>query len=115
MTGKTVFPSQPALVDIREAVLTYAETASDRVVSDFLMALEDAYRFISSNPAAGSPRYAHQLNISGLRGWRLRRFPFIAFYIEGKNRIDVIRVLHAHRDIAASLWNLPDDQSATDP
>jgi toxin ParE1/3/4 len=49
----------------------------------------------------GSPRYEHLL--PGLRFWKLRRFPYLVFYVEQVNSVDVPRVLHAARDIAALL------------
>jgi toxin ParE1/3/4 len=47
------------------------------------------------------------LDIPGLRSWPLRRFPYVIFYIEQENHIDVWRVLHARRDIPA-LMQQPD-------
>jgi toxin ParE1/3/4 len=110
MTDKTVIPTEPALRDVREAVLNYRDTASERVVSNFLAALEEAYRFVGANPAAGSPRYANLVDLPDIRGWSLRRFPYIVFYVEREARIEVVRVLHGHRDIAASLRQPSNDQ-----
>ena len=50
---------------------------------------------------AGSPRYAHELNLPGLRFWPLTRFPYLVFYFEHDNYVDVWRVLHQQRDIPA--------------
>lgn len=60
-------------------------------------------RGIRLRPGAGSPRYAHALDLPGLRFRRCGRFPFLDFYMEYEDRIDIWRVLHAHRDISASL------------
>ena len=65
----------------------------------FIDALERAYAHISRNPSTGSPRYAHELNLPGLRSWPLTHYPFLVFYIEQSDHIDVWRVLHGHRDI----------------
>ena len=51
----------------------------------------------------GSPRYAHQLAMSGLRTRLLRRFPFLIVYRDEHDHIDVWRVLHAQRDIPSQL------------
>jgi toxin ParE1/3/4 len=67
----------------------------------FVDALQDAYRVISVRPASGSPRYAHELDLPGLRSRRLVRFPYMIFYLERSDHIDVWRVLHVQRDIAS--------------
>jgi hypothetical protein len=56
----------------------------------------------SPHPASESPRSA-QLELSGLRVWPLKRFPDLVFYFEREDRIDVVRVLHGKRDLAAWL------------
>jgi toxin ParE1/3/4 len=68
---------------------------------DFVDALEKAYAHIGRQPATGSPRYAHELNLPGLRFWPLGRFPFLVFYFEQAGHMDVWRVLHGQRDIPA--------------
>jgi toxin ParE1/3/4 len=65
--------------------------------------LEKAYTHISRHPATGSQRYAHDLNLPGLRFWPLTRYPHSVFYIEKADHIDVWRVLHGQRDIPAWL------------
>jgi len=69
----------------------------------FIDAAEAAYARISRNPAIESPRYAHELNLPGLRVWGLSRYPFLVFYIGRPDHIDVWRVLHARRDIPVWL------------
>ena len=61
-------------------------------------ALEVSYTQISPQPAVGSPRYAHELNLPGLRFVVLRRYPFSVVYFERDDHIDVWRVLHAEWD-----------------
>lgn len=65
----------------------------------FVNALERAYGHIGRNAATGSPRYAHELAIPGLRSWPLGTYPFLVFYLEREDHIDVWRVLHTRRDI----------------
>jgi toxin ParE1/3/4 len=64
-------------------------------------ALEQACTHIGSHPASGSSRYAHELNLPGLRYWPLERYPHVLFYVERPGHIDVWRVLHGQRDIPA--------------
>ena len=66
-------------------------------------ALEDAYAVLARNPSIGTPRYAAELDIPGLRTWALPRFPYLICYAERQDRIDVWRVLHGRRDIPAHL------------
>ena len=48
---------------------------SDRAAQGFIDALEQAYAHIRRQPASGSPRYAHELLLPGLRFWRCTRYP----------------------------------------
>ena len=51
--------------------------------------------------AAGSPRYAHELDSPGLRFRPMGKFPYLVFNVEGEAEVDVWRVLHGARDIPA--------------
>ena len=64
-------------------------------------ALAQAYAHISRYAATGLPRYAHGLNLPGLRFWPLTCYPHLVFYIEMDDHVDVWRVLHGERDIPA--------------
>lgn len=99
MKVKPVRPRVQANRDVDEAVDHYLDEASEEVALRFLDALERAYTHIGRQPASGSPRYARELTIPGLRFWPLRRFPYLVFYIERRDHVDVWRVLHARRDI----------------
>jgi hypothetical protein len=52
-----------------------------------------------SGTKPGQVQYAYELSLEGLRVWPLRRFPYLIFYIEQPNALDVWRVLHGQRDI----------------
>jgi toxin ParE1/3/4 len=54
----------------------------------------------------GSPRYAYELGLEGVRAWPLRRFPYLIFYIEKPDALDVWRVLHGQRDIPSWMQSL---------
>ena len=68
-------------------------------LKSFVDELEKAYGHIARHPLSGSPRYAHHLGLADLRFWRLRRYPYLIFYVEREEHIDVWRVLHEQRDI----------------
>lgn len=99
MSTKPVVPREQARRDIEEAVDHYVREAGEKVALGFIDMVETVYRAIASHPAAGSPRYAHELNLPGLRSRLLGRYPYLVFYIERDDHIDVWRVIHAQRDI----------------
>lgn len=88
--------------DVLEAVEYYLQN-SPEVTLAFIDSLEQAYLHIQRRPGAGSPRYAHELNLPGLRFWRCKRFPYLVFYVETADQISIWRVLHGSRDIPAWL------------
>jgi toxin ParE1/3/4 len=99
VNSKPVIPRGDAVRDIEDAIDHYAIAANQRISRGFADALERAFRYISTHPGAGSPRYSHELGIFGLRSWPLRRYPYLVFYVERDSHIDVLRVLHGQRDI----------------
>jgi toxin ParE1/3/4 len=101
VNAKPVVPRERAGQDIVEAIDHYLDEGGGRAAMAFVDAVEKAYGHISRWPASGSPRYAHELNLPGLRSWPLTRFPYLVFYFETDLGIDVWRVLHAQRDIPA--------------
>lgn len=101
MKAKPVIPREQANRDVDEAVAYYLGEAGEAVALGFIDALEKAYGHIGRHPATGSLRYAHELNLPGLRVWPLTRYPYIVFYVERSDHIDVWRVLHSQRDIPA--------------
>ncbi len=101
MTAKPVVPRELANRDIDDAIAYYLSENAKQAALGFLDALEQAYAHIARHPATGSPRYAHALNLPGLRFWPLNHYPHLVFYVERPAHIDVWRVLHDHRDIPA--------------
>lgn len=103
MRVRQVIPREAANQDIEEAISFYLGRGAGQAALAFIDALEQAYRHIGRHPASGSNRYAHELDLPGLRSWPLRRYPYLIFYLELDNHIDVWRVLHQHRDIPVWL------------
>ena len=101
MSGKPVVLRERARRDIDEAVEHYPAEAGEAVALDFIDALEDARRQIGEQPASGSPRYAHELDIPGLRFRTVGKIPNLVFYVDGEAEPDIRRVLHGARDISA--------------
>ena len=101
MKRKPIIPREQANRDVRDIVAYYLSEATEAAALGFIDALEQAYTHISRHPATGSSRYAHELNLPGLRAWQLARYPYILFYVERQGHIDLWRVLHGQRDIPA--------------
>lgn len=98
MRAKPVVPREQAHRDVEDAVAHYLAEGADTAVLGFIDALQTAYRHVGRHPATGSPRYAHELNLPGLRSWPLTRYPYLVFYVEWSDHVDVWRVLHGQRD-----------------
>ena len=103
MTGKPVVLRERARRDVEAAVEHYLAEASADVALTFIDALEAAFLRMGAHPASGSPRYARELDLPGLRASLVTGFPYLVFYVEGEAAVDVWRVLHAARDIPAWL------------
>lgn len=109
MKSKPVIPRELANQDVEGALDRYLGEGAEQAASGFIDSLESAYAHISRHPATGSPRYAHELNLPGLRFWPLARYPYLVFYVEQEHHIDVWRVLHGSRDIP--VWLQEDEGS----
>lgn len=103
MKVKPVVPRALARQDVDDAVDHYLAEGSGVAALGFIDALEVAYAHIGRHPATGSPRLGHELQLPGLRSWSLTRCPYLVFYVELPDRIDVWRVLHGRRDIPACM------------
>ena len=104
MKARPVVARELAAQDVEDAVALYLSEGSEQAALRFVDALEDAYA-----PATGSPRCALDLNLPGLRFWPLKRYPYLVFYVEHADHIDVWRVLHGQRDIP--VWMQDPDPS----
>lgn len=103
MKAKVVIPRAQANRDVDEAIARYLKQDTMRGALGFIDAIEAAYKRIGQHPGTGSPRFAHELNLPGLRALPLTRYPYLVFYVERTDRIDVWRVLHGERNVAVWL------------
>ena len=103
MKAKPVVPRGRAERDVGEAVEHYAREGGGEVALEFIQSLQKAYTHIGRHPGSGSLRYAHELGLPELRCWALARFPHLIFYVERSDHVDIWRVLHARRDVPASM------------
>ena len=102
-TGKPVVLRALAERDIDEAIRNYRREGGGPLAAKWAEAIESALRHVAAHPASGSPRYAAQLRLAGLLFWPVKRFPYLIFYIEQADHVDVWRVLHGAPDLPAWL------------
>ena len=110
MTGKPVRPRELANRDVDAAIEHYLNEAPEKVALGFIDELQKTFARISTNPRIGSPRYAHELDLPDLRFKAISRYPYLVFYVESDDCIEVWRVLHGERDIPAGLWTVQDER-----
>ena len=89
--------------DVDGAIDHYLHEAGDTVADQFVDALEHALTRIGRHSHAGSLRFAFELEIPALWCIPLARVPYVVFYFEAADRLDVWRVLHTRRDILSTL------------
>lgn len=101
MEIKPLVPRRQATRDTDDTVAYYLHEDAEQPALAFIASLERAYAQTSREPAE-SARYAHALDLPGLRSWLLARFAHSAFYIEHSDHIVVWRVSHGQR--ANTAW-----------
>lgn len=99
MVAKPVIVRALADLDIDAAFEHYLSTGGSEIGLRFAEEVAKAFAHISRHPGTGSPKYGRQLNIPGLRAWTLSRYPFIVFYLEMAEAVEVVRVLHGAMDL----------------
>lgn len=109
MSPVRVVLRQRAREDVENALDWYRDNADDGTALRFVAALEQAAGHLAAHPGSGSPRYAVELELPGLRSWPLEGFPYVLFYVEREAHVDVWRVLHGRRDVPAWLTGLDPD------
>ena len=95
--------------DIDDALTHYLAEAGSDVATRFIGAVERSLRHVARHPHNGSLRLSYELDLPGLRYLAVPKFPYLVFYVERAEQIDVWRVLHARRDLGLAFAD-PDDQ-----
>ncbi len=101
--NKPVHLRAVAANDIEFAVDHCLAEAGADVAARFVDAIQRDLGRLARQPQLGSLRFAYELGIPDLRAWPVQRFPYVVFYVEQDQRLDVWRVLHERRDIPSSL------------
>ncbi|HLW66665.1 MAG TPA: type II toxin-antitoxin system RelE/ParE family toxin [Gemmataceae bacterium] len=94
-----------ASVDLDEQA-EYIAQDNPKAALRFLNAAEKAFAFLADMPELGAACEFRNPAAAGLRMWLIRGFEkHVIFYRSTETGIDVIRVLHAARDIEAFFGN----------
>jgi toxin ParE1/3/4 len=88
--------------DVLSALEYLIENAPEYALS-FIDDLDKAYQHLQNFPESGSTRYAFELDLPALRVWKCNQFPYLIFYVNHPQQIEVWRVLHSKQDIPPSL------------
>ena len=99
MKTKTVILREKASQDVDQIIEYYLNEVSADVAEGFINDLERGARYIGRNPKTGSSRYSVELSWPDLLSWPLKKYPYMLFYLDKESQIEVIRVLHAERDL----------------
>lgn len=95
--GKPIVRLELAVLDTDEIVDSYLRANAERAAQGFIKALGQAYEHIGAHPASGSLSLPQGLELPGMRCWRMRKFPYLIFYLIRSDRVDVWRVIHGRR------------------
>jgi toxin ParE1/3/4 len=98
--------SSDAQRDLADAANYYAGVAP-HMLDAFFDAFDKAIAQIERQPGIGSPRYGQELEVTGLRHWSLRKFPYAVFYTEETAHLNALRLVHLQSDIPTSLQSAP--------
>jgi len=85
--------------DIHSVINHYIDLQAAKAGTEFLAALEKAYKFISLFPDAGSKRLGISMRLPELRTWSLTKFPYSLIYMCDAQGVDIFRLLHHKRDM----------------
>ena len=89
-----------ALLDLEESA-SYYEGEQAGLGDRFSDVVETAFIKIRETPGIGSKRYVAL--VPGLHMHVLATFPFLIFYLEHIDHIEVVRLIHAKRDLPHEL------------
>lgn len=103
MAARRVVLRAKAREDLENATDWLTQEAGGDAAIGFVDAAQAAMRRLAERPGTGSPRWAHELDLPGLRSMRVRGHDWIIFYIARSDHIDIWRVLHGARDIGSAL------------
>lgn len=98
MTAK-IYRSKQARADILQCFVYLAENAGIAIAERFLKNTQLSFELLSQNPLIGSQLKLKNPKLAEIRKWRVSNFSnILIFYIQRKDSISILRVLHAAQD-----------------
>ena len=91
--AKAVKLHAEARAELQQSVTFYRERAGERWAGRFKQRVADGLKAIAADPE----RYPPVRDLPGVRGMRLKQFPFTLLYINRADRIWVVAVAHGSR------------------
>jgi toxin ParE1/3/4 len=95
---KPIVTRKAADEDVDRAFEYYLSEGGPDVAAAFIDEYERATSHLSRFPLSGSPRPGHTLLVQDLRQWPLNHFPYLIFYFDRENFVEIWRVLHGGMD-----------------
>ncbi len=93
-----------ARVDVVEIAVYLGTEATPEIADRFVAALARAYERLAAMPHIGSPYRSTKVGLRNLRKWPVPGFSnHLIFYRPIADGVEVIRVLHASRDLIRLL------------
>ena len=91
--------------DLDAAADYYFHEGGIELATQFLAAVERTWAFLGDHPHSGMPQEWLASRLRGCRRWPIARpfDAFQAFYCPSDALIDVVRILHGARDVAAAF------------
>lgn len=93
--------------DFHRAITWYRKEFSAHTADRFIDTVYDLELSIQDHPALGSRRFAPRAAHHVLRFRKVAGFPYLVFYVEHENHIEIWRLLHESRDIPKHLQETP--------
>jgi toxin ParE1/3/4 len=88
----------------------YLAEQNPELADRFIDAAEATFHYLVESPDVGNPCHFESPEAAGIRRWHVKGFPnHLIFYRPIGDGIDVVRVLHAARDIESLFDNRSDD------
>ncbi|MGY8769883.1 MAG: type II toxin-antitoxin system RelE/ParE family toxin [Pirellulales bacterium] len=95
---------RPKAIEDIEEIADYIATDSLRAAIRFLENTESTLQALAEFPSSGGLFHSDHPRLANVRFRRIKGFPkHVVFYIEKKDAIEVIRVLHGARNLDGEL------------
>ena len=96
--SKRFFILEAADREIDAQVAYYAEQGGAALAERFYAALKSTFQSLVENPGHGRRFESSHAALAGVRIWLVHGFPFLVYYREVDDGIEILHVLHGARD-----------------